>query len=262
MNTGELSIAVRERNIAELYDLSLLVCRRYWWQLGLLICLPYFPFALLNGLLFYRGATNSLDFNLIPYMVLLAEIPLITAPATVFLGNALFHGNCDIRHCFAQAYKHIPALIVYGLLKIFIMLTPAQMVEIFTLEQLKQKRAWKRGLRLMSGWRQDNLAQLLINTGLIALAFFLGAICLSELSALFFHANNPLAMDIEELGLQKLYIFDLEHSLTAYVFFIPLIIYFSTVRFLSYINLRTVREGWSTELQIKHAAQSLRSSQS
>ena len=256
MNIAELSIAVRERGVAEIYDLSLLVLRKYWWQLSLLIGLPYLAFMCLNIALVYQGPETQMSarWTIWPYLLLMAEIPLLSAASTVFLGNALFHGNCGIVHCLRTALRHSGRLLIACLLKPIILLTPAHMCEVYLLEQLKGSRAWKRGNRLMSGWRQDYLAQFLINCGVGFLFMGLAILLIHEMSKLLLYADQPFTTDFMQTVEENFFIYDLEHHIFGHFVIFPLIVYFAVVRFLSYINLRTVREGWSTELQMKDAS--------
>lgn len=256
MRIGELSIAVRERSLAELYDLSLLVCRRYWWQLSLLVIISYLPFLVINTLLLYHGDVWE-DGALWYYLLIIAEFPLISAAATLFLGNALFHGNCGILYCLRQALDNLPALLTACILKVLVLLTPVHLVEITLLEQLRGKRARKRGMRLLSGWRQDYLAQLLLNTGLFFIVGLYFIILAQSIIDVIFYARQPIILDFEESIGRQMEIFDLRQSLAAHLVLIPTFIYLTVLRFLSYINLRTVREGWSTELQLKDAARRL-----
>ncbi len=259
MNLNELSISVRERSLAEIYDLSFLVCRRYWWQLGLLIFICYAPIAAFNYLFLFQNVHDSSRIMMFHYLIVFCEIPLITAAATTFLGNALFHGNTGIRYCLSQASKKFFCLFFYGVLKGTLIIAPAQMVEVYMLEQLKGSRAWKRGMRLMSGWRQDYLAQMMINSGLVVCSFILFNLLIHHAGELFMYSRNPfqLSTKVFEAVADSSPAFALHESIIGHLYLFPLIMYFTVVRFLSYINLRTVREGWSTELQIKIAAQRL-----
>lgn len=256
MNIAELSIAVRERGVAEIYDLSLLVLRKYWWQLCILIGLPYAALLCLNIALIYQGPRSHFNdhWTIWPYVLLMAEIPLLTAASTVFLGNALFHGNCALLHCFRTAFKQSARLLVACIMKPLILITPAHMCEVYLLEQLKGSRAWKRGNRLMSGWRQDYLAQFLINCGIGFLFMGLAILLIHQLSQLLLYADQPFTTDFSETVEESFFVYDLEHHIFGHFVIFPLVVYFAVVRFLSYINLRTVREGWSTELQMKDAS--------
>ncbi len=257
MNLAELSIAVRERGIAEMYDLALLVCKRYWFPLTILCGLVYLPCIAINIALFYEGPSYNWSIPLLPYLVLLAEFPLISAASTLYLGNVLFQGHCSKRACLKSLVKHLRSLIITMPVKMMLLMSPAHMVEILVLEQLKGRRAWKRGMRLMSGWRQDYLAQLLINTCLFFLFMCLGVLLLQSAAELLLHADQPIATDLEEIIVQNSFVFDLRHSILGHFILFPLLVFFTVIRFLSYINLRTVREGWSTELQMKDAAHRL-----
>ena len=124
------------------YDLSLLVTRKYWlatlhldWP-AVLIVHGFKHGAILRGRL-NRDITKAGHYY--PYIVILAEIPLLTATSTIFLGNALFHGNCDIGYCFRGAIKALPRLLSAAIMKPLLMLSPAHMCEVFLLETTKRR---------------------------------------------------------------------------------------------------------------------------
>ena len=132
--------------------------------------------------------------------------------------------------------------------------SPAHQTEVIMLEQLKGGRARKRGYRLLNGWRNDYMGQLIISALIAILCMGTASVFITVCLDTIFHANAPgvnlftyFAACSEMLNLQQ--------SILSYICIIPLIVYTSSVRFLSYINLRTLREGWSTELHIKAAAQ-------
>lgn len=113
MQLDRTEIAVRGRSTVELLDLSLLVIRRYWWQLFSSSALFGLPLIALNVLLIGwmlgqqgRYALSDLEqadwavqnryiFHLAALWYL--EFPLASLPATVLIGNQIFFESLTFR---------------------------------------------------------------------------------------------------------------------------------------------------------------------
>lgn len=258
MNLGELSISIRERSVAEVFDLAILVCRKYCCQLLSLALISMTPWIALNMFLFLY-TTNSDEahsgaMQILIYAIILAEIPIMTAAITLFLGNVLFDGNISLRYCLGQAWKRSFQLLLYGCMRPLLFLSPAHQCEVIMLEQLTGSQARKRGFRLLSGWRNDYLGHLCLSVIICYLCMCTAAVLIDNCIAIFTHAQSPI-INVNDFLTSSFYMMSFQDSILSYICLIPLLIYFTVVRFLSYINLRTVREGWSTELHLKNAAQ-------
>jgi hypothetical protein len=101
MQLDKTAIAITQRNLDELLDLSLAVLRRYGPQLLLAALLGAVPFAILNGLLLSSSVVMKgylldqdrwLRFRFLLWMAALvyAQSPLAMAGVTMKLGNIMF----------------------------------------------------------------------------------------------------------------------------------------------------------------------------
>ncbi len=113
MQLDRTEIAIRGRSTLELLDLSLIVIRRYWWQLLSSSALLGLPLLLLNVLLIGwmlgqqgRYALSDLEqadiavqnryvYHLLALWFL--EFPLASLPATVLIGNQIFFEQLTFR---------------------------------------------------------------------------------------------------------------------------------------------------------------------
>ena len=97
MQLDSTRIAIRERGFPEILDLSLRVIRVHGLPLVAALAIGVIPLQLVNYLLL-SGLLSGVDFEVEApegYLVALAilvvwEIPLATAPMTLYLGQALF----------------------------------------------------------------------------------------------------------------------------------------------------------------------------
>jgi hypothetical protein len=257
MNIDRTTIVVRERKIPELYDLALLVLRRHFWALCLLALIGCGPFLLLNWWLLH-GHDGDDWWTWYPCLLLVAvEGPLATAPIAAYLGTALFDDNPRVGAALRQALGRWWSLLLFGLYRgllalfpMLLVLYPAHATEVSVLERQPVGATWKRAGALRAVWSSEWVTHLLIAGPLLAL----GVLCVIDATqtivSLLMHADllgedDHLNMYIPGMNVAP-------HLATWLV-----ITYLAIVRFLSYIDLRTRREGWEIDLALRRAARRL-----
>jgi hypothetical protein len=258
VNIDHTTIVVRERSIPELYDLTLLVCRRYLWPLFVLGIIGCAPFLLINWWLLAAPVTEKSWGYWYGLLLLLAiQGPFATAPITAYLGSALFDDQPRIGKSLRQAWKNWWALIVFGLwrgiLGIFpflLIFWPPHAVEVAVLEQQKLKSTWKRANALRAVWTSEWSIHLMVAGGLLAIGLFSLVDLASTLSSLFMHAD---LMGEDDGMINYLPNASIAPHMACWL----ILIFLAVVRFLAYIDLRTRREGWEIDLAIKREARRL-----
>lgn len=256
MNLADMSIAVRERSLAELYDLAVLVMRRHVLDLLALSLIVGTPMTLINWWLLARFELGD-DRAWYPWLLLLSlEAPVYGAVVTAYLGQAMFSREVSKRAALRQAASRwlglIGSALLRGALSLFpllLVLYPAQLTEVLVLERLRGAAAWRRAWQLASFYRGENLLHLLLNVvlGGVLLVILLGG-CFELLSIL-------------QLGIEGGFDFEwLLHPRQPWVLAAccPILTFCATLRFCSYLDLRTKREGWEVELELRRAGQRLR----
>ena len=261
-------IAVRERNVIEIFDLALAVIRERGWPLLGTLVVGIIPFALLNGLLLgslfwdYDPDSSSPYFWYWYLLVMLTcfEAPLATSLMTIYLGQTMFQQRSTFRQVLQDVRPAIGQLLVYqfllrGLLWIFqisavlpYLLSP-YLNEIILLE----KNPLRAGVhRAVTTSRRSQLLHgaargMTISRWMSGLLF--GTIMAFAVFAATWSILNLLA------GYQV-------SDRTAYFILWPLALwivmgFFAVVRFLCYLDLRIRTEGWEVELLMRAEASRL-----
>jgi hypothetical protein len=125
-------IAVRERTFSEILDLALRVTRAYARALLVAFSAGIVPMMLLNAWLLagysdlqVQGELEvgfPLRYLALMTLLIIIEAPLATAPATLYLGKALFTERPDVRTVLKELRQSLPQLLVYQvLLRVFSM---------------------------------------------------------------------------------------------------------------------------------------------
>jgi hypothetical protein len=257
MNIDRTTIVVRERRIPELYDLALLVLRRHFWALLLLALIGCGPFLVFNWwLLAGHGADDWWTWY--PCLLLVAvEGPLATAPIAAYLGTALFEEKPRVGAALRQAIGRWWPLLLFGLYRgllalfpLLLILYPPHATEVSVLERQGVAATWRRAGALRTVWSSEWVTHLLIAGPLLAL----GVLCVIDagqtIVSLLMHADllgedDPTSPFIPGASIAP-------HLATWLV-----LTYLAIVRFLSYIDLRTRREGWEIDLALRRAARRL-----
>lgn len=143
MQLDKTEIVIRQRTTLELLDLSLLVIRRYWWELATSSALLSLPLLALNvwlvaWMLGEQGQFAMVDvespdsavqnrYLLHMFALWYLEFPLASLPATVLIGNQIFFERLSFRRLLAElrpmAFR---ALFVLGIVRMGLVALPLE----------------------------------------------------------------------------------------------------------------------------------------
>jgi hypothetical protein len=241
-------IAVRERAYVDVLDLALRLIRVYAGPLLLAFAAGIVPLALLNGWLLadYAERDFELGFPLayMFYMVLLVlfEAPLATAPATLYLGKAVFTERPDAREIARELRQSLPQLLLCQVLLRLWYLRWSYLSEVILLER---NRLWQKKGGGESTLQRARILHLgeggdLIARGLAVI--IVGGLLFASIWLSAFFVRVILLGQWEWAFDRPTYTFYFQLALWIVV------AYFTVVRFLSYLDLRIRREGWEVEL--------------
>jgi len=262
-------IAIRERSHIDILDLAIRVIRVYAWPLAVALAVGVAPMMLLNYWLLadYREPDFDLGFpgSYMWYMMFLVvwEIPLATAPLTLYLGQALFVGRPEPRKMARDFVASLPQLIIYQVLVRAVMVPVIftwfflfawwpYLNEVILLDRNPMRAktpdaisTYRRCRTLHAGQSGDFFAR------------WLGSLVVAAL--LFLSTWFSIAFVRELLvGEQASYLWwmFLQWDQPMFLFYFPLALwlvvgYFTVVRFLGYLDLRICREGWEVELKMR-----------
>lgn len=254
MNLDRMTIAVRRRTTPELYDLALLVLRRHLWRLTLVAMIGAAPWIALDAWLLHGARGAGFTWYLL-LLLAAAQAPLATAPITAFLGEAMFADRPSARTALRTAYAVWWQLLVlgllYGILAIFPLLlavAPPHAVAVLTLERLRGRAALGRAYSLHGAYSSAWVLHLLLAACLLLAALWLGIGTLEAFGQVLGSAR--IMLDPGEL----LPVLDPTRSLLPAVALFATLAYLAVVHFLSYLDLRTEREGWDIDLGLRRAA--------
>jgi len=255
MELEQMSIHVRERKTAELYELAILVFRRHLAALLLLAFVGATPFLLLDWWLL-RGWEDDGWGVLYPLMLLIAfETPMMTAPISAYVGQAMFSRQPSIPRAFVDGYRRLPGLFVYGLLRGFFATTliaslfiPPHAAECLILERQRYGTAMGRAWRISNYYAQENIGHLLLNVLIVAVGVLTATIGIYTFLNILQLAGHPLHEFLPRM-----------HPSHGWSLFLlpPFFAYLAVLRFCSYIDLRTRREGWEVELDCRRVGNRL-----
>jgi hypothetical protein len=275
-------IVIRERNYLDILDLALRVIRVYAWPLAVAFACGAVPAACLNAWLLADYAQYDFELGFpasyMWYMLLLMvlEMPLVTAPVTLYLGEALFTQRPRPAEIARRFFRSLPQLLFFqlflrsllmplafswlllsGSLELFAGVTSFFLLiawsvflvawpylgEVILLERNPMRR--KR-----PGQMTTNRRRRLLHAGYAGELFsrWMGSLGIGSLLLLSFWLSFWLA--------GGMLLNEWQWSGTPYTFCFPLAMwlvvgYFSVVRFLSYLDLRIRREGWEVELMMR-----------
>ncbi len=253
-------IVIRERGYLELLDLGLRILRDQAAPLFLAMLIGIGPLAILNALLLNRAAQVPKSgeppwlFLILMLFVVLWELPLATAAATICLGRALFNRSLEARQIAWEFIQSLPQLLVYQvLLRGLALATVAGSVvplignpylnEVILLErnpmEAQAEESMSTGKR-SSMLHRDRGGDLLIR-GILNL--IVGSVLVAVLWGSMAVAAHWLLNEADWSG-------------PFYTFLYPAALwivaaYFTVVRFLAYLDLRIRCEGWEVELLMR-----------
>lgn len=255
MKLDDTRIAIRYRTKADVLDLALKMIRVYaapilrWLTVGVV---PMFLFNvwLLADFRFYDFVWGfPLSYMVLTTLLVFFEMPLATAPLTLFLGQAVFMPQPDRKALFRDLRGSLGQLIYYQVILRPISVFYPYLNEVILLERnpLRAKVRGMKTTRLRSlELHRDESADLIIN-GL--LNFFLGLVLFGATWVTLLLLRTVFLGDWELLTGGSI---DRPMYTTYYHLLLWTTVGFTTVlRFLSYLNLRIRREGWDVELQVR-----------
>lgn len=269
MQFDRTTISIRERPFADLLDLAL---RVIWTRPGpwlLMLAVGAVPCGLFNGWWFYDSVSQSIDDGELPAAIfwyvplLLWQIPLATAPLTLYLGQMLFSKEWSGRRLRQDLGRSLPQLlllqvVVRGVLVLFcvtlfvLFIFWPHLNEIILLERNPFRpgpggaiTTMKRNSTLHTQGSGALLGRWMFSTvvGVLLIAsLWIGT---AWLRAVLF---GTWAVDTWFYVVQ----FQIAVWLTVG--------YFTVVRFLGYLDLRIRNEGWEAELLLRAEANRMASS--
>jgi hypothetical protein len=252
MRLEDMSIAVRTRSVYEVMDLGLLMLRRSFIPLGLLVLINVAPWIALNTWLISdirRDGGALYVFALLLYI----QTPFIFAPMTAYIGLAMFSEKPTILQAMRMTSSRFFALLmvmayraICGLTVVGILWSAPHVNEALLLERLSLKRAFKRAFTLQNAAFDRQLTMLLLAGVCIAIAGWTAFGTVSAIVGLF---TTGQMFDPEA----EYFSFKADYWLLVFAT-VAAVAYMTVVRFAAYIDLRTRREGWDIELDFKQSA--------
>lgn len=245
-------IAVRERSYIDLLDLALRVSRVYAWPLLLAFSAGVVPMMLLNSWLLVGLAEQDFAYGfpiehmLLMVLLIFLEAPLATAPATLYLGKAVFTERPDAREIARQFWESLPQLLLCRVLLRLLFTGSSFMNEVILLDRNPlRKKDSARGESTLSRSRLLHRDAAADPVGRALATLMVGGTLLLSIW---------LSICIGRLLLVGQWQWDFDRPM--YTFYFPLALwivmsYFAVVRFLSYLDLRIRREGWEVELAMR-----------
>jgi len=260
MQLDDYRIAIRERNYPDLLDLALRVSRAHAGPLFRAFLVGVVPCALFNAWLLSGYVEPDIDLQVplwyVVFMLMLVawQIPLATAPMTLYLGSSLFDQKPGRKELRGRFFAALPQMFIFQVV-LRGMLTPPVITlfvffwgwpylsEVILLERnplfkgkLKRITTMRRVSSLHKGstgdlfarWMGAMLVGLMFIISLWFMLYLLGAVLANQLAVegIFYSVYFPVAL-WATIG------------------------YLTVVRFLSYLDLRIRREGWEVELLMR-----------
>jgi len=263
MQLDRTHIAIRERGLLEILDLALQVVRRHAGPLLLALLIGALPMALLNAWLLGDWADAEFTDDRSSYylwvMLLLVvwQIPLATAPMTIYLGQAMFDDKVNIVQLARGFWSSLPQLIFYQVIGrgffVPLMFTLAipyagwpYLNEIILLERNRMRRG--RHAR-MTTFRRSQMFHG-GSTGELFGAWMLGMVVGTVL---------VLSLWLSIIVVMPVLLGNWASMYVNYLVYLPVAIWcvmglLAVVRFLSYLDQRIRREGWEVELAMRAEA--------
>lgn len=275
MQLDKTRVAIRERSLPEIMDLALRVTRGHLGPLVAAWILGALPCALLNAWLL-AGRFPAILEDEVPSgwlwhlgLLMIWEIPLASAPITLYLGQALFVERPSRRELLRQYLSRLPQLVWYqivlrgGLLLLFgvsedpfvsmidVVVCFEWLILVIFWPYLNEVLLLERCPYLSRGGRASTWSRTRAMHAQSTASLFLRWIAALLIAALLVFAGF-MAMN----WLRKTLTFDAQWDEWTYQLLLPLagwivIGYFATVRFLSYLDLRIRTEGWEIELLLR-----------
>ncbi len=252
MQFDRTRVAIRQRDLPEIFDLGLRVLRSSGAGLIAALTAGIVPVFLLNGWLIGWLVPPRVEAAPWGYLVLMTllviwELPLATAPATLYLGQVMFTERAALRQLVGDFFRSLPQMLLYQVLLRPVMFAFRPYASEVILLERNPLRAQRRGQ--MTTWQRCHRLHQSHMGGLFArwvgcVAF--GAVLLPAVW---------VALD----AIGSMLFYEMEYSAHDFTVLLPLAVwlvvgYFTVVRFLCYLDLRIRREGWEVELLLRAEA--------
>lgn len=276
MELDKTNIVIRQRGYLDILDLALRVIRAYAGPLATALAAGVVPMMLLNAWLLADYAEPDYEagfpfgYMFFALVLVIWEMPLAAAPATVYLGEALFSQRPQLGKIARGLRDSLPQLLVYqvllrGFLVPVALFAPALLSvpaflallgfwpylfiwrpylnEVILLERNPMRPAQRdamtsrrRSKVLHAGQAGDLFARCMAaaGVGLLLLLSLWGSMWFGRM------------MILSELGWSDV-MFTFYYQLALWI----VVSYLAVVRFLSYLDLRIRREGWEVELAMR-----------
>ena len=270
MELDKNRIAIRERDYFDVLDLALRVIRVHAWPLVAAFAVGVVPMTCLNYWLLADYVELVLEIGFpatyMWYMLLLVvwQIPLATAPVTLYLGQALFSDRPRFRDLMRGWWSLLPQIVWYQVVfRSFVaaaLLSPALVLvslpaciflfswrpylgEVILLERNPMfarrsgRMTTRRRSRAFHGGRAGDLFVRWLGSMVIGTALF-------------------TSLWVSTWLLRSMLVSEGDWDTAMYTVCFPLAMwlvvgYFTVVRFLSYLDLRIRLEGWEVELMMR-----------
>jgi hypothetical protein len=262
-------IAIRERSFLDILDLALRVVWGYWGPLALTAAAGAAPMIVLNHWLLADALEwneeygydqdfwgSAVGYLLLQAVLIYLEMPLATAPTTLFLGQAMFLENPNGWQIARDLLRSLPQLLLCQVFLRAVFLVPMittiipfvvwpYLNEIILLERNRLFRRTTSGTTTFrrSSYLHSNstgdlfgrwLTSLLIGVPLAG-AMFASVALIRAMLIGDWHPGLALLIDF---------------PIAAWT----VVSFFTVVRFLSYLDLRIRNEGWEVELTMRAEA--------
>jgi len=251
----ETRIVIRYRTKADVLDLAVKMLRVYagpifrWLTLGVVPMFLFNSWLLADFRLYDYVWGFPLSYVLLTTLLVFFEMPLATAPLTLFLGQAVFLPQPDRKALFRDLRGSLGQLLYYQVLLRPLSAFYPYLNEVILLERnpLRSKAPGVKTTTARSHeLHRDESTDLIVNG---ALNFFLGLILfgaiwwsLAMMRVLFFGDWDLLTGASVDRPMYTTYYHLLLWAIGGFT---------TLLRFLSYLNLRIRREGWDVELQVR-----------
>ncbi|MBN2024174.1 MAG: hypothetical protein JW809_15430 [Pirellulales bacterium] len=268
MQLDRTQIEIRQRSFADVLDLALWVVRDHAGRLGLALVAGIGPlFALdhwlLSDMVDVEASAESLAGFWFSYAMLLAwQLPLATAPATLYLGGALFDDRPTAGRIARDLLHSAPQLVFYQVILRAMLVLPwvswlwlftqwTYLNEVVLLERNPFARRSREGpttgrrCRSLHAGMGGELFARWIGSVLVG-GVLMASIWMSLVTA---HGVFSTGWEIDPVLFSTFYV---ELALWIVVGFL------GVARFLGYLDLRIRREGWEVELLLRAEAARLR----
>jgi hypothetical protein len=259
-------IAIRERQYIDVLDLALRVIRAHAGPLVLAFSAGVVPMVLVNHWLLADYA--ELDFEMTfpgfymgcALLLIFLEAPLATAPATLYLGKATFTERPEPREILRQLRESLGQLFVYQALLRIWYVRWAYLNEVILLDRNPMRRKAAPGG--MSTLQRSRVLHKVENADVASRAvpvLLVGSVLFVAIWVSIFIVRGMLLGRWGFAG----FLWALASGQAEWSFLRPMftlyfqislwivVCYFTVVRFLTYLDLRTRREGWEVELRMR-----------